>query len=101
MQKLITLLQRHLDAHPFDSGDPDCKTVLDQLYQAYTEFHKADPPEIQDGFAEQESFLETLPLENNNAVWNLCYRICVAYEHKAFIDWLHYGAQLMMDLEAK
>lgn len=101
MQKLTTLLRHYLETQPFDSGDPDCATVLDQLYRAYTESHEADPPEIRDGFAELESFLETLPLEDNNAVWNLCCRICVAYEHKAFIDGLNYGAQLMMELEAK
>jgi hypothetical protein len=73
--------------------------VLDQLYRTYAESHEADPPGIQDGFAELEAFLETLPLEDNNAVWNLCCRICVAYEHKAFIDGLHYGAQLMAELQ--
>ena len=46
-----------------------------------------------------ESFLQALPLEDNNAVWNLCCRICTAYEHKAFIDGFHYGAQLMTELQ--
>ena len=101
MQTLINLLRHYLETQPFDSVDPECKTVLDQLYRAYAESHEADPPEIRDGFAELESFLETLPLEDNNAVWNLCCRICVAYEHKAFVDGFHYGAQLMMELEAK
>ena len=45
-----------------------------------------------------DALLEHLPLDDNNAVFNLCYRICVAYEHKAFIDGLHYGAQLMTEL---
>ena len=37
--------------------------------------------------------------KSNNAVWNLCVRICVEYEHKAFIDGFHYGAQLMTELQ--
>ena len=45
-----------------------------------------------------DALLEHLPLDDNNAVFNLCCRICVAYEHKAFIDGLRYGAQLMMEL---
>ena len=101
MQKLTTLLQYYLETHPFDSGDPDCKTVIDQLYRAYAESHEADPPEIKDGFKELDAYLETLPLDDTNAVWNLCVRICIAYEHKAFIDGFHYGAQLMMELESK
>ena len=99
MQTLLELLKRCAENHTFDSGDPDCKTVLDQLYRAYAESHEADPPEIRDGFAELESFLETLPLDDNNAVWNLCCRICTAYEHKAFIDGLHYGFQLNNELK--
>ena len=98
MQDLANLLRRCLGNQPFDSSDPTCKTVLDQLYRAYAESHETDPPEITEGFKELDAFLETLPLDDNNAVWNLCCRICVAYEHKAFIDGLHYGAQLMMEL---
>ena len=98
MQKLITLLRHYLETQPFDSGDPECKTVLDQLYRAYAESHENDPPGIREGFKELESFLEILPLDDNNAVFNLCCRICVAYEHKAFIDGFHYGTQLMREL---
>ena len=98
MQPFLELLKRYTENHTFDSGDPDCKTVLDQLHRAYAESHENDPLEIRDGFAQLESFLETLPLEDNNAVWHLCCRICVAYEHKAFIDGFHYSAQLMKEL---
>lgn len=99
MQDLTNLLRRCLENQPFDSGDPDCKTVLDQLYRAYAESHEDDPPSIREGFKELDAFLETLPLDDINAVWNLCVRICVEYERKAFIDGFHYGAQLMMELE--
>ena len=99
MQTFLELLKQCAEIHTFDTGDPDCKTVLDQLYRAYAESHEADPPEIQDGFAQLESFLETLPLDDNNAVWNLCCRICTAYEHKAFIDGFRYGVQLMKELQ--
>ena len=87
-----------ITAHPFDSGDSDCGTVLDQLYQAYAESHESDPPDINDGFKELEGFLCALPLEDNNAVFTLCCRLCSAYEHKAFIDSLQYGARLMSEL---
>ena len=99
MQPLLELLKRCAESHNFDSGDPDCKTVLDQLYRAYAESHETDPPGIREGFKELESFLEILPLDDNNAVFNLCCRICVAYEHKAFVDGLKYGFQLMKELK--
>ena len=94
----LEALRKHIDAHPFDGGNSDCETVLDQLYQTYAESHESDPPEIGEGFKELEEFLCTLPLEDNNAVFNLCCRLCSAYEHKAFVDGLLYGAHLIREL---
>ena len=101
MENIAKRLNAYITAHPFDSGDSDCETVLDQLYQAYTESHESDPPEISEGFKELEEFLCALPLEDNNAVFNLCCHLCSAYEHKAFLDGLQYGAHLMRELSAE
>ena len=98
MDKIAQRLKAYIDTHPFDLGDSDCKTVLDQLYQAYAESHESDPTEISDGFKALEEFLCNLPLNDNNTVFNLCCRLCSAYERKAFIDGLQYGARLMKDL---
>lgn len=43
------------------------------------------PAEVSEGFTELEEFLCALPLEDNNAVFNLCCRLCSAYERKAFL----------------
>lgn len=98
MKSISQAMRAYIQVHHFDSGDPDCMTVLDQLYRAYAESHENDPPEIQAGYAELETFLESLPLDDNNAVFNLCCRLCVAYEHRAFHDGLQYGAALMIEL---
>ena len=98
MKKYLEAFSAYMHTHSFDSGDPDCKTVLDQIYQTYAESHESDPPDIQAGFAELESYLGNLSLADNNAVFNLCCRLCVAYEHKAFLHGLHYGAELMLEL---
>ena len=99
MENIAKQLNAYITAHPLDSGDSDCETVLDQLYQAYAESHESDPPEIGEGFKALEEFLCTLPLEDNNAVFNLCCRLCSAYERKAFIDGLQYGAHLITTLK--
>ena len=99
MRSIINLLKHYMETHSFDTGDPDCKTVLDQLFRAYQESHESDPPDIRDGFKELDALLGHLPLDDNNAVFNLCCRLCTAYEQKAFLDGIHYGAQLMMELE--
>ena len=35
---------------------------------------------------------------DNITVFNLCCRLCSAYERKAFLDGLQYGAELMLEL---
>ena len=74
MDKIAQQLKAYIDTHPFDPGDSDCKTVLDQLYQAYAESHESDPTEISDGFKALEEFLCNLPLDDNDAVFNLCFQ---------------------------
>ena len=98
MENIAKRLNAYITAHPFDSGDSDCETVLDHLYQAYAESHESDSPEIGEGFKELEEFLCALTLEDNNAVFNLCCRLCGAYERIAFLDGLHYGAHLLQEL---
>ena len=98
MENIAKRLNAYITAHPFDSGDSDCETVLDQLYQAYAESHESDPPEIKDSFKELDELLGALPLDDNNSVFNLCCSLCTAYEHKAIIAGLQYGAYLIKEL---
>ena len=98
MKTIPEAMKAYLETHPFDSGSDDCATVLDQLYLAYANSHESDPPEIREGFGKLEEFLHALPLRDNNSVCNLCCHLCAAYERKAFIDGLLYGAQLMQEL---
>ena len=99
MDNIAKRLKAYMDRHPINLGDTDCETVLDQLYQAYAESHESDPPEIRNGFKELDALLEHLSLDDNNAVWNLCCQLCTAYERKAFIDGLQYGAHLITTLK--
>ena len=98
MDKITKRLKDYIDAHPFDPGDSDCKTVLDQLYQAYAESHESDPLEIRESFKELDILLGALPLNDNNAVFNLCCSLCTAYERKAYAADLQYGAHLISEL---
>ena len=98
MQSFAEALKAYTRDHPFDAGNGDSETVLDQLYQAYAESHESDPPKISEAFKKLECFLEALPLDDNNTVFNLCCRLCTAYEEKAFRHGLIYGAHLMQEL---
>lgn len=101
MNTIAIRLAKYMQSHPFDTGDSDCENVLDQLYQVYAESHESDPVEISAGFKELENSLCALPLDDNNAVFALCCRLCIAYERQAFLDGVQYGAHLMCELGLK
>ena len=98
MKDLAQRLNEYIESHALDLGDSNCETVLDQLYQAYTESHESDPPAIKEGFKELDELLGSLPLDDNNIVFNLCCSLCTAYEQKAFIDGVQYGVHLALEL---
>jgi len=99
MKSISEALSAYMQAHPFDSGDPGYKTVLDQLYHAYTDSHESDPPDITALFRELSEHLETLPMDTNNSIFRLTCDLCIAYERKAFLDGLQYGAELILELQ--
>ena len=98
--ELDTLRQfkEYIQNHPFDPGTSACEPVLDQLYHTYFESHESDPPEIKQLFQELSEHLEALPIDTNNAMFSLICSLCLAYDHKAFIHGLQYGAHLMLEL---
>ena len=98
MDKIAEELKAYIDTYPLDLGEGDCETVLDQLYQAYAESHESDPSVITESFKELDELLGVLPLDDNNAVFNLCCNLCTAYERKAFLDGIQYGVHLVLEL---
>ena len=98
MKPISEALKAYMDTHPFDAGTCDCETVLDQLYQAYTDSHESDPTDITALFRELSEYLEALPLDDNNSIFRLTCDLCIAYERKAFLDGVLYGAYLIHEL---
>lgn len=99
MKSISEALHAYMQTHLFDSGDPDCTTVLDQLYHAYTDSHESDPSDITALFRELSEHLETLPMDTNNSIFRLTCDLCIAYERKAFLKGLQYGAELILELQ--
>ena len=98
MKPIYVALRTYLDTHPFDAGTCDSETVLEQLYQAYTDSHESDPPAITALFREFSEHLEALPMDDNNSIFRLTCDLCIAYEKKSFLDGLQYGAHLIREL---
>ena len=101
MKPISEALKAYIEAHPFDGGTCDSETVLEQLYQAYTDSHESDPPDITALFRELSEHLERLPLDTNNSIFRLTCDLCIAYERKAFLDGVQSGAHLIHELFSK
>ncbi len=94
-------LKTYINTHPHPICDAGCETVLELLYQAYADSQEHDPPEIEQDFEQLGNLLEVLPLELNNTIFSHLYRLCSAYEQKAYCDGLQIGAHLIQELLTK
>ena len=73
---------------------------MDFLYISYSEISRSDPEDITQGFADLDSFLDGMSFEESTEVFTNVCRLCLAYEKRAFLNGLHFDAQLMMDVQA-
>ena len=101
MQKNIAqLLREQVKDHTFDYGNMDVDSIMDFLYISYSEISRSDPEDITQGFADLDRFLDRMSFEESTEVFTNICRLCLAYEKRGFLDGLHLGAQLMLDLQA-
>ena len=101
MQKNIAqLLREQVKDRTFDFGDPGVDSIMDFLYISYSEIGRNDPEDVTKGFVELDRFNEGRSFEEATAMFSLICNLCLCYEQRGFIDGLHLGAQLMLDLQA-
>ena len=98
MSQLKKILTRDVAEHPIDFGMTDATAILEFLYTAYCESRKSDPPETKSLFAQLGEYLETLPLDTNNAMFFIIIKLCTEHERRAFEEGIRWGVQLASEL---
>ena len=98
MSQLREILTRQLAEHPIDFGTSNTTTILEFLYTAYCESRESDPPETKSLFAQLGEYLETLPLDTNNAMFFIIIKLCTEHERRAFEEGVRWGVQLVGEL---
>ncbi len=98
MNDYVQQLKQYTAAHSLDFGNCHGETVLDQLFLAYQDCHDCDPPDIKQAYRELDVFLDSLDLPDCNDGFLLVCKLCQAYEKRAFIDGVQYGANLLQEL---
>ena len=99
LPELAQRFRERIAKHDYDFKDERVASVLDMLYVAYIESKDRDPKEITQGFIDLESYMEGVPIKDNDAIFMLVCMLCDLYEKRAFQDGLQLGAYLMLELQ--
>ena len=101
MNKYIKKLNQFLEQQVPDYGFDDAQSLLEMLYCYYTQANPIDTAVIHCQFKELDDILSKLTLAENNAVFGLTCGVCAEYEKKAFLEGIHVGLRLFMELNVQ
>lgn len=93
------LIRNYLTDHAPNYGDTDIHSLLEHLWRSYTEYNPVDSDTICAQLRTLEPIFEALPFEKSNELFNIVFTLCAAYERSAFLEGLHVGARLILELD--
>ena len=96
MTEYLSALRRRLDTHPPDLGDAD--SVLNLLYEAYSECNPMADAQIKAGFHELYQLMNGAPLEKMDEIINPVCFLCREHEWSGFEHGVQIGMLLVREL---
>ena len=100
MKLTAETIRAYFETHKIDFSILGAESLLDFIYQCYSEFHSFDNEQIRACLADLEHFHDALPIEESDQLFNLVADLCIEYERAAFTEGIHVGVQLMAELRA-
>ena len=100
MKLTAETIRAYFETHKIDFSILGAESLLDFIYQCYSEIHSMDNEQIRACFADLEHFHETMSLDESDRLFSLVARLCTEYERAAFTEGIHVGVQLMEELRA-
>ncbi len=97
MKDYLTILRDRITAHPPDLGDAD--SVLNLLYEAYSEIDPMEDAQIKTGFHELYQLMNGVPLERMDEIINPVCFLCREHERSGFVHGVQIGMLLAQELE--
>ena len=98
MDEYIRQLQAYVREYKIIFEEDRPQPCLDALWWHYGEYHNMDSPQTKEGFKNLRACLDSLPVEDSDAVFEDVVCLCAEYERIAFTAGLKLGAQLTMEL---
>ena len=97
MKDYLTVLRDHIHTHPPDLGDAD--SVLNLLYEAYSEINSMEDAQIKAGFHELYQLMNGVPLEKMDEIINPVCFLCREHERSGFVHGVQIGIRLAEELK--
>lgn len=98
MNKYIEKLNQFLEQQTPDYGSEDAQSLLEMLHYYYTLANPVDTAVIQCRLKELDEIISKLSFAENDAVFTLVCAITVEHERKAFLEGIHVGLRLFVEL---
>ena len=91
-------IRAYFKSRQIDFSIMGAESLLEFIYQCYSEIHSLDNEQIRACYADLEHFHEAMSLEESDRLFSLVARLCIEYERAAFTEGIHVGVQLMEEL---
>lgn len=101
MENPIEILKLHFRKHEMDGDCMENTSVLDLLFYHYISEKPPQTDAIRAQFQALECCMEKLSLEENDQVSNLVCQLCAEHARCAFLEGIHTGYYLRMELQEK
>ena len=99
VEKVLQNVIQYLKEHPANyQGQVD--TLLELLYQAFTEYNSVETPEFKKVIHPLREKLRSMVDTEQEAdeYMDIVFSLCAAYERQGYIEGIKVGARLMMEL---
>ena len=101
MHPYIEKISAYLAEQEPNYGDRDVHELLEMLYRCYTDLNPMDSEKIRRSFAQLETILSKLSVQDNNTMFCMVLDICAEHERLAFFTGFDVGARLMTELAGR
>ena len=93
-------IRAYFESRHIDFSLMGAASLLEFIYQCYSEIHSLENEQIRSYLAELDLFHEAMSLDESDRLFSLVARLCIEYERAAFTEGIHVGVQLMEELRA-
>lgn len=94
----VKIVKDYLSNHEPNYGDGEIHSLLGMLWQTYTEINPIDNDNVRELFTKLEKSSGKLQENASKELFRLVCGLCQEYEQQAFLEGLHVGTRLMVEM---